>query len=48
MKVIGILFVTAGIVFGFWSTHGIPHLSHVFIGLTAYVIALLQPISSYL
>ncbi|RNA01368.1 hypothetical protein BpHYR1_010592, partial [Brachionus plicatilis] len=40
----GILFVTGGIIFGFWSSHGLPHLAHLIIGLAAYLLILVQPV----
>ncbi len=40
--------VTAGIFYGFWSSNDIPHLAHLIIGVVAYLLAVLQPISSFL
>lgn len=44
----GLLVISAGIVFGFWSSRGLPHLAHLVIGLTAYLFIIIQPITSFM
>jgi hypothetical protein len=44
----GILVITSGIGVGFYSSHGLPSLPHLIIGLIAYVCIVLQQIASSL
>ena len=47
-QVIGLLLISAGMFFGYWSAHGRPHIAHALIGSAAYLLALSQPLSAYL
>lgn len=46
LQSIGLFLVSAGIFFGFWSAHGVPHLAHSLIGSAAFLFSLLQPFSA--
>lgn len=47
-QIIGLLLITGGMFFGYWSARGRPHLAHALIGSAAYLLALSQPMSAYL
>lgn len=48
LEAAGILLITAGIGVGFYSSHGLPSLPHLIIGMTAYVCIVLQQIASHM
>jgi hypothetical protein len=48
LETIGILLITAGLGIGFYSSHGLPSLPHLIIGVGAYVCIVLQQIASHM
>ena len=47
-KYSGVILITAGLGFGFYSSNGLPNLPHLILGISAYVCVILQLYTNFL